>query len=357
MRRVRFFREDGLAVTRQMVQPELYKQSAAVEMERSCRPCTGIRGWGFVVHTPENLIFVFLPLAVSPIRPNLTVHQKLHYMKNEKDPRFNRLDAIEAENNLLKVKLQLEHGMRMDHTTELDPELENQWLKSVYAFEQQFTHAKKTKVYDYIGQPPFRKWNTLSAEELRKELQVIQIVMENKGVELDCICEYDDAVIYKFITEELFQQEMDDMRVSGMTCHFIYEEFHPNHDYDLRKQSNEFLEAIFSRPWDSEFNHHLLAPKVLCSGEDHDRSHISAFIKTFQEAHAAFCVRESYVTDVAIDLELARANVKMTVSVTGKMKQGDRIRYEGDCSLEFLRMNDYWSITRFHVPGLTRPNG
>lgn len=278
-------------------------------------------------------------------------------MKNEKDPPFNRLDAIEAENNLLKVKLQLEHGMQMDHTTELDPELENQWLKSVYAFEQQYKQAKKTSVYEYIGQPPFRKWDALSAEELRKELQVIQIVMENKGVQLDCICEYDDAVIYKFITEELFQHEMDDMGLSGMTCHFIYEEFHPNHDYDIRKQSNQFLEAIFSRHWDSEYHRYLLAPKVSCSGEAHDRSHISSFIKTFQEAHAAFCVKESYVTEVAIDVEHMRANVKMALSVTGKMKQGDRIRYEGDCSLEFLREDDYWSITRFHVPGLTRANG
>ena len=93
-------------------------------------------------------------------------------MKNEKDPHFNRLDGLEAENNLLKIKLQLEHGMRMDHVTELDPEIENQWLKSVYAFEQQYKDAKTIKLYDYIGQPPFRKWDSLTREELANELQM-----------------------------------------------------------------------------------------------------------------------------------------------------------------------------------------
>ena len=275
-------------------------------------------------------------------------------MKDHKDPHLTHQDDIQAENNLLKVKLQLEHGMQMNHLTELDPELENQWLKSVYAFEQQFKHAERVSVYEYIGRPAFRKWDSLTSEEVSAELQKIQVIMENKGVQLDCICQYEDAIIYKFITEELFQHEMDDMRGSGMTWHFIYEEFHPNHDHDLRNQTNRFLRAIFTNPWNGEFDEIMLAHRVACSGEDYDRTHISAFIKTFQEAHASFRLRQSYVTDVVIDPSLIKANVNIVLSVTAKMKQGDRIRYEGVCSLQFLREHDYWSITGFDIPGLTR---
>jgi hypothetical protein len=274
-------------------------------------------------------------------------------MKDHKDPHLNHQDDLQAENNLLKVKLQLEHGMQMDHTTELDPQLENQWLKSVYAFEQQFKHAGRLSVYEYIGRPAFRRWDSLTSEEVAKELQKIHVIMENNGVQLDCICQYEDTVIYKFITEELFQHEMDDMRGCGMTSHFIYEEFHPNHDHDLRNQTNRFVRAIFTSSW-GEFDEVLLAQKVSCSGEDHDRAHISAFIKTFQEAHASFRLRQSYVTDVVIDPSLINANVNMSLSVTARMKQGDRIRYEGVCSLHFYREHDYWSISGFHIPGLTR---
>jgi len=43
---------------------------------------------------------------------------------------------------------------------------------------------------------------------------------------------YAPSVIYKFITEELFDHEMDDIMLPGFVHHFIYEEFHPNHEYD-----------------------------------------------------------------------------------------------------------------------------
>src|SRR5688500_6309194 len=174
-------------------------------------------------------------------------------MDTQKDPLLNPADDIKAENNLLKIKLQLEHGMLMDETIGLNPGLENQWLKSVYAFEQQLKDAKRIKLYDYIGCPTFIRWDALTHDQISKERQRIELLMENNGVQLDCLCEYDDEIIYKFITEELFQHEMDDMRIAGMTCHFTYEEFYPNHDYNLREHTSRFIKAIFTRPWDEEF--------------------------------------------------------------------------------------------------------
>lgn len=274
-------------------------------------------------------------------------------MENQKDPRLNPEDDLKAENNLLKLKLGLEHGMQMEDTSTLSPGLENQWLKSVYAFEQQFKDAKPIKVYDYIGQPAFRKWDTLTSGETGKELERIQSVMEKSGVEVGCICEYDDAIIYRFITEELFQHEMDGMFVPGMTCHFIYEEFHPNHDYDLRRQANDFMNAIFTRPWNAELDDMALARKVSFSDKDYDRTGISAIIRAFQEAYAAFDFEKFDICEVLIDTELTKADVCANLSWSGKMKQGDKIRHEGNCSFHFVREDDYWSIGDLYIPGLT----
>lgn len=58
-------------------------------------------------------------------------------MENQKDPQLNRDEAFYAENNLLKLKLGMEHGMQeIGDTHGLSPEVENQWLKQVYSFEQ-----------------------------------------------------------------------------------------------------------------------------------------------------------------------------------------------------------------------------
>ena len=275
-------------------------------------------------------------------------------MQNQKDPLANSNEDLIAENNLLKVKLQLEHGMLMENGSTLSPDVENQWLKSVYAFEQQYKEAKKTKVYDRIGRPAIKKADELTAVGISEELQRLRVLMENNGIELDCICEYDDAVIYKFLTEELFEREMDDISVPGMVYHFIYEEFHPNHDYDLRRHATDFIKAIFARQWNDEFDGMFFARKVAFSGGVYERRGMSAIVNAFQEAHPTLEVDTFEIDKVAVDPGNTSAEVTARLSVSGKTKEGEEIRYEGGCCLHSVWENDYWYIDSFLIPGFNR---
>lgn len=272
-------------------------------------------------------------------------------MNDQKDPQLNREENLRAENNLLKLKLGLEHGIQMEDGNGLGPELENQWLKHVHAFEQQYKNARPIRLYDYLDRPEFKKWDALDPEQTAQELKRLLAVMRRKNVELDCICTYDDALIYRFITEELFAHEMDDMRIPGMICHFTYEEFHPNHDYDLRQQVTDFLNRIFERQWDKEFDEFALALKVKFSGKCHDRANISAIITSFQEAHGALQIAKLDITEVVIDTEVTMADVAARLSVSGK-RQGEAVLYEGGCSFHFVREDGYWYMDAFEVPGM-----
>jgi hypothetical protein len=273
-------------------------------------------------------------------------------MSNQKDSLLSPEKDLKAENNLLKQKLRDEHGMQMQEASDLSPEMENEWLKNVYDFEQKFKDAKRVRIYDYIGRPAYSPWDILTPEQTRKELQRLELLMENNGVELSCLCSYDDATIYRFITEELFQHEMDDMRIDGMTSHFTYEEFHPNHDYDLRQHTSRFLKAMFTRPWDEEFDGIDLAAKVSFAGTDHDRRSISRIMRVFQEAHGPLDIEKLDINQVAIDESVTRADVHASLCVSGKIRRGDRIRYDGICSFRFIKGEDYWYIEEFSVPGL-----
>ena len=272
-------------------------------------------------------------------------------MEPQKDPQLNPEEELNAENNVLKEKLRLEHGMLMNDSQGLHPETENQWLKHVYAFEEQYKNAKRTSLYDYIGRPSFRKWDTLDNKQTTVELARLQNIMAKNNVQVDCICECDDATLYKFITEELFAHEMDDMRIPGMTCHFTYEEFHPNHDYDLRHQVSDFLNTIFERQWQKEFDEFALALKVTFSGKEHDRAAISAIITAFQEVHDRLKIQQVDITKVVINTQLTMADVAARLSVSGK-RQGEKVLYEGGCSFHFVREDGYWYIDAFEVPGM-----
>jgi hypothetical protein len=73
-------------------------------------------------------------------------------------------DELRAENELLKLKLEMEHGMMHSESAALNPEIENAWLKHIYEFEQQAKEGKRIKVYDAIGRPSFRKADELSPD-------------------------------------------------------------------------------------------------------------------------------------------------------------------------------------------------
>jgi hypothetical protein len=59
------------------------------------------------------------------------------------------------------------------------------------------------------------------------------------------LAEYSDEIKYKFISEELIHEEAQMMNMPGMIMHFIYEEFHPNKDFDIRNRIKHFLFTLF----------------------------------------------------------------------------------------------------------------
>ena len=274
-------------------------------------------------------------------------------MENQKDPRLNADDELHAENNLLKLKLGLEYGMEMTELSSLSPDVENHWLKSVYAWEAAYKNAKRIRLYDYIGRPTYAKWDSLTPQQVTKELERIHTIMENNSVQLSCICKYDDITLYKFITEELFEHEMDDMRVLGMTSHFTYEEFHPNHDYDIREHTADFVKKIFRKQWNEEYDGIILSHKVSFSGTAYDRKGISTIVSTFQEAHSSLRLHKFSVNEVYIEPDYLKAGVLAELSAIGKMQGGEKIRYIGSCSFKLEREYDYWQISEFSLPGFS----
>jgi hypothetical protein len=136
-------------------------------------------------------------------------------------------DMLKAENALLRLKLEMEHGMKDSQFGSVTPQLENMMLNSIFKFEENLKTAPTITVFEQLGEPDFTDAVDLSPLDLPLELERLTDLMASKGVVLDCLKDYDDAVIYRFITEELFKAEVISMPGSNMIMHFIYEEFHP----------------------------------------------------------------------------------------------------------------------------------
>lgn len=257
---------------------------------------------------------------------------------------------IKFENELLKLKLEAEFGMQQQDTSGLSPEVENVWLKNIYDFEAQFKNAKRIKVFDALGRPKTKKLDQLSGQDVSKALAYLTTLMEEKGIALDCCCQYDDSIIYRFITEELFECEMDDISIEGMVHHFLYEEFHPNHDYDLRLAAEQFVRNLLEKKWDPQFNAYSLSDTVTLKEKTYDDTAISSLILAFQ-SDREFEVEELNILQVSFDMVKNEGIVKSHLAYTARFQQQNHL-FQGDYEVTFLYKHGLWLIRSFQFPGI-----
>jgi len=152
---------------------------------------------------------------------------------------MNEEENLRTENEFLKMKLMLEHGGQFgeldeDGNTDLPPEIENEFLNSVMAFEQQFSEHKVIKLYDKIGRPlHFRPVSEIAHNDIGEAWHELSDYLNDHGIDVS-VCSPNISIreLYRFVTEELFDHETDDINLPGWTTNFIYDEFHPDPVYD-----------------------------------------------------------------------------------------------------------------------------
>lgn len=144
-------------------------------------------------------------------------------------------EEVKLENEILKMQLNAEFGMNFsdDNISELSPQLERAWLKSIQRFEKAYAENKTILCYDLIGKPDFAFADTMNEKALKVELKRLLELLEEKNIVVDCISEIPDLEVYKFITEKLFQEQILHIPGSNMICHFTFSEFYPEDDFEL----------------------------------------------------------------------------------------------------------------------------
>lgn len=264
-------------------------------------------------------------------------------------------DELRASNELLKLKLELEHGMRSYQSDGLSPELENKWLNYIYNHEQLYNQCGSITVYDYINRPPFTAIENLERKNISAELERLLTVMRSYGVQLDCMCEYDDAVIYQFVTTELFSIEMDNVRMPGLVNHFTYEDFHMNNQYELERIGIDLIKSIYNHEWRAEYDSVFISPSVKCNGISQDFHGFSSLIMGFQQRHAFIGIRELHVTEVSVDEINGRGQVTATIVYLSQPHYGKQEQLKGDCSINYRKDNESgsWNVVEINMPGIT----
>ncbi|HAY34546.1 MAG TPA: hypothetical protein PK536_05840 [Ignavibacteria bacterium] len=119
---------------------------------------------------------------------------------------------------------------------ELDEEDDEEFIQKVEEFKKEHSKSKMIKVYDYIGKPKFPDLKKLDSENLKKELRKLIVALDSKNIIVHSHGDPDNAEKYRFITEEIFSEYVEDKKGQHIT--FVYEDYHPEMDDD---EDEEFL--------------------------------------------------------------------------------------------------------------------
>jgi hypothetical protein len=270
---------------------------------------------------------------------------------------FNNLpddEKLKAQNEFLKMKMMLEQGAKFGDMSDndLSPEIENEFLKNVMAFEKKFAEERKTiKLFDKIEKPQhFKPANEIDNNDIDKAWDELNDYLREHGINLDaCSPNVTNRELYRFTVEELFEHEMDDMDLPGWTSNFIYDEFYPDPLYDnSRSVEDNLFRDIFRK--DSLLQEHyyhdggIVLNEIACEKEQFIHK-VNLFKSLWEEIELEECT----VVNCTVNENdcVVEGNYK-AIAKTGNVE----MVFNGDFNIELIVDElGYWNFKRIYIEG------
>ncbi len=257
-------------------------------------------------------------------------------------------DELSTENELMKLKMMAEFGGDFAGSEHLPPDVENAFLKQINKFHQMHDKAGMIRIYEFIGEPLYNHVHDLSEREVPKELKKIRKLLARKGIVVDTLSGVSDRELYRFITEEVFKQEIQNIRMPNWTIHLIYEEFHPSDEFDVKNQAGHTLALIFDKGF-------ISADFVL--GEDMknelglsvDREELVERIDTYKLGFNQMQLMGADFKKVEINDERTSAIVDVVAEFRTQTQKGRRFKSEvSEVHMQLNRDTDtqMWMVSR-----------
>lgn len=275
---------------------------------------------------------------------------------HENEPAKN--EALRLENDFLKMKLMLEQGAHFGSVEgdadAFTPDIENQFLRNIMEFEKQFAEQKKIKVFEKIGRPPhFKPIKEIPEGEFDEAWNALDEYLHNYAIDLAvCSPNISKKELYRFTVEELFEYEMDDMDIPGMTHCFTYDEFHPDHEYEnINAATADCVTPMLEkRPF--EWMHHFKGRNLRLNDhfpltEEEFKNMVNRFKSVYDD------IELKAINNTGCVLDDKKCRVTGNYSIAGKLSF-EEILLQGNWLVEFEADEDfyYWYIVNVQVEGI-----
>jgi hypothetical protein len=262
---------------------------------------------------------------------------------------------LRIENEILRMKISAELGGISGFSSGIPPEVEHTFLQNVLSFEHQYALAKKVKLYELIGSPPYQKEHELDDAAIANALQQLEQLLEKNCIVVDFNRPRDPRFRYRFITTELFEQETDDIKVDGMFRHFLYEEFYPDHELDIIERTKEFIHGWFNRSIAANawfLSNCFIQP----DGMVFPKQQLVTKLNKLFAGYRAFENGRYHIDEIKFQpndggMQQAMGHAEGTIYYEAVLKNGKRKIIEGPMKIYLSCDYGWWNIFFFYLPG------
>lgn len=246
-------------------------------------------------------------------------------------------ETFQFQSELEKVCHYLETGMQINAPDEIPPEIKSEFLKNMEAFENAWRNSKEEKLFDILGCPEFKNPDALSAREVTAELKKITDLMAKHNFRLDTINPVDDRTLYRFITTELMQKQINNISIPGMVYFFIYEEYYPNHVVDIKTVVTNTVYNILRK---SDYHEALADAENILNYRE---------LQLFCNAFEKFTIHHFAIGELQISEESAEA--RFHIKFTGNIDRAfGHVTFEGKGCAGLVYEYNTWVIKYLELP-------
>ncbi|MEK9137236.1 MAG: hypothetical protein AAB393_08940 [Bacteroidota bacterium] len=231
------------------------------------------------------------------------------------------------------------------------PEIESQFLQNIEEFERQYENAERMSIRQFIGNPSFKPIGEILSNQIETELGSILERLAKNSIQVDFLSSVPAEERYRFITEELLDEEIDDIRIGGFTHHFIYEEFHPNDQHGAPMYAGDFLRFLLGG--DVKF-----AMNAFCKDELFDASGSRTTLSVMEERVREFSGKimtfvKKEIEPIDCQVEGDYASVRINVRWDGLMAETLEVETFSGIAHVRMRRSPYegWDVVQAIVPG------
>jgi hypothetical protein len=269
-------------------------------------------------------------------------------------------EQLRIENEILRMKLKAELGGEIEGiegTENLPPEIENLFLKNILSFEHQYEQVAATTIYQIIQEPVFTKVENLNESDLEIAFANINQILEDNNIAVDYRGDYTIREKYRFVTEDLFNHETKLVHIDGMTTHYSYEEFYPNHKLAIEDQANEFIAHWFDMNFDE--NSWELSDEFLTDTQQivskatvlQKFNNIFAAYKAFEDP--SFFIGGTSFEMNELDKTMGFGYAEGGLKFSAVLESNETIQIESQFKLYLQLDEGDWRIFFFYWPGFT----